>query len=85
MSLTTNGILTLNNALSFRKPKDQSWKILPNEENSMVLINESGGGIKLNPTGSIIPLVHPKNGAPMDFSKMCIKKDGTNKVYSDFC
>ena len=84
MNLTKDGNLTVARGFSFGQPKDQSWQISTDKNNALVLSNIAGGGIKLNPTGSILPVKYGKGG-PMDFSELCIKEDGTSKVYANSC
>ena len=62
--------------------KHEMWVV--DEENKVNLAVDSDKIIKLNPTGSILPVKYGKGG-PMDFSELCIKEDGTSKVYANSC
>jgi hypothetical protein len=84
LKLSKDGNLTVHRGITFEQPVEGSWQISPDKNNSLVFANKAGGGIKLISTGTILPIKHTKGG-PIDYSKLCMKNDGTGKIYSGGC
>ena len=84
LKISKDGDLTVHRGLTFEKPIDGSWKISPDKNNTLILANKEGGGMKLSSRGSILPLKY-EGGGPIDYSQLCMKEDGTGKVYGGNC
>ena len=84
LKISKDGDLTVHRGLTFEKPVDGSWKISPDKNNTLILANKEGGGMKLSSRGSILPLKY-EGGGPIDYSELCMKEDGTGKVYGGNC
>lgn len=84
LELTKDGNLNIHRGISFEQPIRGSWQIAPNKNNTLIIANKAGGGIKFDSAGSILPIKYG-GGGPLDYSKLCIKKDATGIVFSEGC
>jgi len=87
MTLTKDGVCTVNRGFSFAKPINRSWLITPDKYNALILGNKKNGGMKINSDGSILPLKYMGGGSggPIDLSKLCRQDDGSGLLYGGSC
>ena len=87
MTLTKDGVLTVNRGFSFAKPINRSWLITPDTNNALILGNKQNGGLKLDSEGAVMPLkyIGGGRGGPVNLSKICMKDDGTSTLYGGLC
>jgi len=84
LKLSKDGNLTVHRGITFEKPIEGSWQLSPDKNNTFIMANKAGGGMKLSATGSILPIKY-EGGGPIDYSQLCSMADGTGKVYSGGC
>ena len=87
MTLTKDGVLTVNRGFSFAKPINRSWLITPDTNNALILGNKLNGGLKLDSEGAVMPLKYMGGGGggPVNLSKVCMQDDGSGQLYGGLC